>query len=107
LFQAEDDDSPLMMLMLANGDARQLVACVRNTAFGVGPQSVYYVPCDPGSDPQVHVLDLKTGRDRQLGTLDGLTDRPLGLSVSPDGNTIVYPRKGQPTADLMLIENFR
>jgi Tol biopolymer transport system component len=107
LFQAKDDDSPLMMLMLANGDARQVVACVRNTAFGVGPQGVYYVPCGLSSDPQVHVLDLKTGRDQRLGTLDGLIERPLGLSVSPDGETIVYPRKGQSTADLMLIENFR
>jgi Tol biopolymer transport system component len=107
LFQAEDDDSPLMMLMLANGDARQLVACVRNTAFGVGPQGVYYVPCDPGSDPPIHVLDLETGRDRRLGTLDGFRERPIGLSVSPDGNAILYPRKGQSTADLMLIENFR
>jgi Tol biopolymer transport system component len=107
LFQAKDGDSPLMMLMLANGDGRQLMACVRNSAFGVGPQGVYYVPCDPRSDPQVHVLNLKTGRDQRLGTLDGLMDRPLGLAVSPDGKTIVYPRKGLPTADLMLIENFR
>jgi Tol biopolymer transport system component/DNA-binding winged helix-turn-helix (wHTH) protein len=107
LFQAEDGESPLMMLMLANGDARQLVACVRNSAFGVGPEGVYYVPCDPTSDATVHVLDLKTGGTRRLGTLDGLMERPLGLSVSPDGETIVYPRKGQSTADLMLIENFR
>lgn len=33
--------------------------------------------------------------------------RPLGLSVSPDGNTIVYPRQVLSRADLMLIENFR
>jgi Tol biopolymer transport system component/DNA-binding winged helix-turn-helix (wHTH) protein len=107
LFQARDDDSPLMMLVLANGDARQLLACVRNSAFGVGPEGVYYVPCDPTSDATVHVVDLKTRGTRRLGTLDGLMERPLGLTVSPDGNTIVYPRKGQSTADLMLIENFR
>ena len=44
---------------------------------------------------------------RRVGTLEGLLDRPLGLSVSPDGKTIVYPRQVLGTADLMLIENFR
>ncbi len=31
----------------------------------------------------------------------------MGLSVSPDGNTIIYPRMIASRADLMLIENFR
>jgi hypothetical protein len=68
---------------------------------------VYYVACDSGSNPSVHVLDLQTGRDQRLGALEGLTLRPLGLAVSPDGKTIVYPRDVQTNADLMLIENFR
>jgi Tol biopolymer transport system component len=107
LFQPEDADTPLMAMALSGGEVRQLATCVRNSAFGAGPQGVYYVPCDPSSDPPVHVLDLRTGRDQRLGTLDGLMDRPLGLAVSPDGKTIVYPRKGHSTADLMVIENFR
>ena len=51
--------------------------------------------------------DPKTGRTARLGRLDGLTMRPLGLSVSPDGNTVIYPRQVLSRADLMLIENFR
>ena len=78
LFQPKDADSPLMAMPLAGGGARQLVACVKNSAFGVGPQGVYYVPCDPSPDPPVHVLDLETGRDRRLGTLDGLMSAPAG-----------------------------
>jgi len=107
LFQLKDGDSPLMAMPLTGGATRQLVACVQNGAFGVGPQVVYYVPCDPSPNPSVHVLDLETGRDRRLGTLDGITERPMGLSVSPDGRTIVYPRATAGNADLMLIENFR
>jgi eukaryotic-like serine/threonine-protein kinase len=107
LFQPKNADSPLMVMPPAGGESRQLVACVRRTAFGAGPQGVYYVACDPSSNPPLHVLDLKTGRDRLLGTLDGLIDRPLGLAVSPDGKTIVYPRAMHRDADLMLIENFR
>jgi len=107
LFQPKDADSALMAMPLSGGEARQLVACVRNSAFGVGPQGVYYVPCDLSADPPLHILDLETGRDRRLGTLEKMMERPLGLSVSPDGRTIVYPRQILNNADLMLIENFR
>jgi Tol biopolymer transport system component len=107
LFQPKDADSPLMTMELPSGHARQLVACVRNSAFGVGSRGVYYVPCDPTSDPPLYVLDPKTDRNVRLGRLDGIFDRPLGLSVSPDGNTIIYPRQVLSRADLMLIENFR
>ena len=107
LFQPKGADSPLMAMPLPGGAARQLVACVNNSAFGVGPQGVYYVPCEASPNPPVHVLDLKTGRDRRLGTLDGIRAPALGLSVSPDGRTIVYTRGTDENTDLMLIENFR
>jgi hypothetical protein len=31
----------------------------------------------------------------------------LGLAVSPDGLSILYPRNVNDSSDLMLIENFR
>jgi hypothetical protein len=80
---------------------------VKNSAFAAGPRGVYYVPCDPSPDPPIYFLDSKTGRSARLGTLDALFERPLGLSVAPDGNAIIYPRQVLSRADLMLIENFR
>jgi hypothetical protein len=71
------------------------------------PSWLYYVPCEPSPDAAVHVMDPDTGRDRRLGALENLMSRPLDLSVSPDGNTIVYPKRVQTGADVMLIENFR
>jgi hypothetical protein len=65
------------------------------------------VPCELGPDPPLYVLNPKTGRTAHLGRLDGLAGRPLGLSVSPDGNTIIYTREVLSRADLMLIENFK
>ena len=107
LFQPKDADSPLMTMALAGGQAQQLIPCVKNSAFGVGPRGVYYVPCELGPDPPLYVLNPKTGRTAHFGRLDGLAGRALGLSVSPDGNTIIYPRQVLSRADLMLIENFR
>jgi hypothetical protein len=43
LFQPKDADSPLMAMALLPGEVRQLVACVRNSVFGTGPQGIYYV----------------------------------------------------------------
>jgi hypothetical protein len=100
-----------MVKPLGGGPTRQLVACVKPTAFGAGPQGVYYVPCDASSDPPVHVVDPATGRDRRLGTLqmyeNSVDAPPLGLSIAPDGRSILYLRHITNSADLMLIENFR
>jgi hypothetical protein len=122
LFQSKDADSPLMAMALPEGGARQLVACVKNSALWLWPARCLLRACDPRAahtpefdwrvnrqspDPPVHVLDLKSGSDRRLGTLEGLAWRPLGLAVSADGRTILYPRQVHINADLMLIENFR
>jgi hypothetical protein len=45
----------------------------------------------PGSDEEVEGIE---------------TDSIDGLSVSPDGRSIVYGRS-RPASDLMMIENFR
>ncbi len=79
----------------------------RTARLASAPAGVYYVPCDPTPELPLHVMDPRTGRDERLGTLEGVGDRPLGLSVAPDGNAIVYRREVLSRADLMLIENFR
>ena len=107
LFQPKDADSPLMAMPLAGGQARQLIDCVKNSAFGVGPRGVYYVPCDP---PPTRRCIFSMRRPVEMCNSADWTDysqRPLGINLSPDGNTIVYPRQALLRADLMLIENFR
>jgi Tol biopolymer transport system component len=120
LYQPKDIDSPLLALPVGGGAVRQLVACVKPTAFGAGPQGVYYVACDPSPDPALHLMDPDSGRDRLLGRLENFENSlataevttqpgvlPLGLGVSPEGKSILYIRHMSDGADLMLIENFR
>ena len=111
VYQPKDADSPLLVMPLSGGSPRQLVACVKRTAFGVGRHGIYYVPCVAAADPPLHVIDPETGRDRHLGTLEQFEpshDAPaLGLSISPDGMSVLYLRHMSDSADLMLIENFR
>jgi Tol biopolymer transport system component/DNA-binding winged helix-turn-helix (wHTH) protein len=119
LYQPRNADSPLLAVATPGGDhaglpltggaARQLVACVKRTAFAVGAQGVYYVACDPGPDPALHVMSPDTGRDRLLGRLEKYDNQfpALGLAVSPDGMSVFYVRRIRDSWDLMLIENFR
>ena len=108
LYQPEDADSELLAMPISGGPARQLVACVKPTAFAARPEGIYYVACDPGSDGQVHLLNAETGQDRLLGILENYEARmpPFGLSVSPNGKAILYLAHKSQGADLMLIENF-
>ena len=56
----------------------------------------------------VHKRDLTTGRDEVLGTIEkGPRNIVLGLSVSPDGKTILYARFVGYGSDLMMLEKFR
>src|SRR3954447_2266706 len=81
LYQPTDGDSPLLALPLTGGAARQIVACVKPTAFAAGREGVYYVACSPGPDPEVRVMNPATGPDQLLGRLEKYETRfaPLGL----------------------------
>ena len=108
-FQPKNDEgSPLMAFSLVGGRTRQLLPCVKVSAFAAASQGVYYVPCGPREDSPLHVWDPATGQDHLLGTLDGLLGNPKGITVSLDGRTVLYPRLGRENDfDLMLIENFK
>jgi Tol biopolymer transport system component len=96
--------SSLLALPLRGGQERKVVDCV--SSFTVGPAGVYHLGCSTGGDTEtpLFLLDPVTGRDRLLGKLE----KPyFGLSVSPDGSTILYTKVVSEGSDLMMIENFR
>jgi eukaryotic-like serine/threonine-protein kinase len=103
-FQGDFSDSPLMALPLAGGRERQLVACTGQASLAVGAAGIYYQACGVEGDLPLHLFDPATGRDRVIGTLE----KPDGgLTVSPDGKTILYAKQTAGGSDLMILENFR
>jgi Tol biopolymer transport system component len=99
-------DASLLALPLAGGPERKLLECVRLSGFVVGPAGVYHFGCttDPHAVP-LYLLDPATGQDRFLGKPEMAV--LSGLTVSPDGKTILYTKLLDAAADLMMIENFR
>jgi hypothetical protein len=90
---------------LPGGAERTVLDCVLSGGYAVGPSGIYHLAC--GADPRavpLSVLDPATGRDRLLGTVERYA---MGLTVSADGQTILYTKQVGEGSDLVLIENFR
>ena len=67
--------------------------------------SIFYHACvAPSSHRPLRYWDAATRQDRLVATLEA--DWIGSLSVSPDGQSVVYGR-GLSTSDLMMIDNFR
>ena len=108
LFQPKEGDSPLLERSLAGGPVRQVLPCVQAGAFAVHAKGIYYIPCGAGPDPVVHLLGASDHRDRPVFSLKAYEAYAgWSLSVSPDGNAMLYTTTVSMRGDLWMIENFR
>ncbi len=110
LYQPKYGNSPLLVMPLTGaGPPRRLIECVRHASFIPVGTTIVYAACEPSTTPSLHSIDLVSGRDRLLGTLQHFPPDPLGhpLAVSPDRKTILFAGLVRRGADLMLIEHFR
>ncbi len=71
----------------------------------MGPAGLYSLECSDGPETPLFVRDPATGQGRLLGKLDRAAG--AGLTVSPDGKTILFTKIVGQGSDLMMIENFR
>ena len=102
------DDGALRGRPTAAGEERTILPCVAGYGYAVAPRGLFYQACaTPESIGSSHrplrYWDAATGQDRLVATLEA--DWIGNLSVSPDGQSVVYGR-GWSTSDLMMIENF-
>ena len=110
LYQPKNGDSALLVMPLTGGgELRTLVDCVRNAAFAVVGGVVFYAGCDPGLNPSLHALDIVSGTDRLLGTLEHFPPDAshVNLAVSSDGKAVLFRGLLRQGGDLMLIEKVR
>jgi Tol biopolymer transport system component/DNA-binding winged helix-turn-helix (wHTH) protein len=109
-YQLHTGDGALVAQPLRGGETRRIVPCVRESAFVVAAHGIYYVPCQPDAHPEnteLHLINPVTLEDHRHGTLEHFENGNGGLTVSPDGQTILYTRLVGRGADLMSIQNFR
>ena len=74
--------------------------------FAVGERGLYFVAVgDTGDKPSMDFLDFATGQRATLARLD----KPywFGMTLSPDGRSLVFPLVDSAGSNLMLVDRFR
>jgi Tol biopolymer transport system component len=96
---------PLRKMPVSGGEESQVLPSVVNRAFSLVNDGIYFIP-EPGTDEKssIQFLSFATGK---VKTVAPISKPPAeGVSVSPDGRSILFTQVDQDSSDLMLVENF-
>ena len=110
LYYQSAERGALLARPTSGGQPRTVLSCVPTMfSWAVGARGIVHVECGlPGADAvrrqTLRYLDFASGRDEPLATVEGFWIG--GLSISPDGKSILYGRSVTSSA-LMMIDNFR
>jgi eukaryotic-like serine/threonine-protein kinase len=93
----------LWRVPVQGGEEKQVLGQVYWQNFTPANGRIYFVELT--DKPILHFLNLTTGTKQRLGAFD----RPLsfGMTISPDGRSMLVTLVDQRGSDLMLVENFR
>ena len=96
--------SALWGIPTSGGQPVKLLEGVVHFAFAVCGKGIYYID-QPTGETRLQFYDVGTGRTTTVAR--NLGEVGQGLTVSPDGRTILYTRFDASANNLMLVENFR
>jgi Tol biopolymer transport system component len=100
-----DDSTGLWKMPVSGGPENQVLPSVHMRAFSVVNEGIYFIP-EPGADRKssIQFLSFATSKVKTVAPLSG---SPMeGLSVSPDGRSLLFSEYDQGGSDLMLVDNF-
>jgi Tol biopolymer transport system component len=90
---------------LKEGKQSKILDSVFKASHAVADTGVYFIPkrdldcrCY-----RLQFLDFDTG---QISTVVDISDIAEGISVSPDGRSLLYTERSQTNSDVMLLGNF-
>jgi WD40-like Beta Propeller Repeat len=106
LLYTKDDSSPLFAKPPAGGPERQVLEWVTSNAFAPVERGIYYIG-RRGTDRKypLDFYEFSSKTSRELTRIEGYAT--LGLSVSPDRQTIIFPKSVSNGSNLMMIEDFQ
>jgi hypothetical protein len=87
------------------GEETPLLPSVTFFNFAVVGQGIYFIPrADSEGRYYVQFFNFAT---RKVQSIIQLRRAGTGLSLSPDGRSLLYTQGGQPKSDLMMVQNFQ
>ncbi|HTB11541.1 MAG TPA: protein kinase [Bryobacteraceae bacterium] len=105
-FTKDSGSSGLWKMPVEGGPETKMVADLHRYNYAVTDKGIYFTP-DGTRDrsASVQFLDFTTGIATQIVKVQKALD--LGITVSPDGRTLLFAQIGSAGRNLMLVENFR
>jgi hypothetical protein len=90
---------------VSGGEEKQVLSSVINRAFSLVNDGIYFIP-ESGVDGKssIQFLSFATGKVKTVSPVPGSPSE--GLSVSPDGRSLLFSQSDEFDSDLMLVENF-
>ena len=91
---------------VSGGEESQVLPSVATRAFSLVNDGIYFI-AEPSADRKsfIQFLSFATGTVKTVAPLSGSSAE--GLSVSPDGRSLLFSQLDEAGSDLMLVENFR
>jgi len=91
---------------VSGGEESQVLSSVVYCAFCVVNEGIYFIP-EPGAERKssIQFLSFATGKVTTVAPMSGPPSE--GLSISPDGRSLLFSQVDEEGSDLMLVENFR
>ena len=102
----EDFSGPLWKTPVSGGEESQVLPFVHRRAFCFVNDGIYFIPeLSPDQKSSIQFLSFATAKVKTVAPMSGFPNE--GLSVSPDGHSLLYTQVDESDSDLMLVENFR
>jgi serine/threonine protein kinase len=98
--------SGLWRMPVSGGEESQVLPSVVMRAFSLVNDGIYFIP-EPASGVELSIqfLSFATAKVKTIAPMSGFPS--VGLSVSPDGRSLLFSQYDEGGGDLMLVENFR
>src|SRR5262245_43155571 len=95
-----------------NGGEERLLVEHNNAGYwrlwAVSDKGIYFATANVASQPIIEFYNFKTRRVTPVATLNKpLSRSDPGLTISPDGRSLLFSQLDQSGSDIMLVENFR
>jgi eukaryotic-like serine/threonine-protein kinase len=98
--------SGLWKMPSGGGEESQVLRSVAPRAFCPVNEGIYFIP-EPGIDGKssIQFLSFAPAKVKMVSPISESPEE--GLSVSPDGRSLLFTQLDEASSDLMLVENFR
>ena len=107
VYYMKDDQitTSLWKVPVGGGEETEVLESVYNRNFSVTPQGIYFIPAPDTDEPDrsflIRFFDFATGRATTIHSLPPGVRASQGLTVSPDGRSILYTQVDQSQSDLI------